>query len=75
MATSGREARGPSGLGLVLLGWAFNLTVRFWTMGQAALPLAILTIAVVTIIEAPRDQSPIPVAWVGAAVGALGRSR
>jgi hypothetical protein len=60
------------GLGLVLLGWAFNLTVSFWTMGQAALPLAILAIAAVTIVEAPRIQSPIPVAWVGAAIGAFG---
>ena len=60
------------GLGLVLIGWGFNLTVSFWTMGQAALQLAVLTIAVVTIVEAPRIQSPIPVAWVGAAIGAFG---
>jgi hypothetical protein len=60
------------GLGLVLLGWAFDLTVSFWTMGQAALQLAVLTIAVVTIVEAPRIQSPIPVAWAGAAIGAFG---
>lgn len=60
------------GLGLVLLGWAFNLTVSFWGMGQAALPLAVLTIAAVTILEAPRIQAPIPVAWVGAAIGAFG---
>jgi hypothetical protein len=60
------------GLLLVLIGWAFNLSVSFWTMGQAALPLAVLTIAALTVAEAPRIQSPIPVAWVGAGVGAFG---
>jgi hypothetical protein len=60
------------GLLLVLIGWAFNLSVSFWTMGQAALPLAVLTIAALTVAEAPRIQSPIPVAWVGAGIGAFG---
>jgi hypothetical protein len=60
------------GLALVLLGWAFNLSISFWTMGQAALPLAVLTIAALTIAEAPRMQSPIPVAWVGAAIAIFG---
>lgn len=60
------------GLALVLLGWAFNLSISFWTMGQAALPLAVLTLAALTVVEAPRIQAPIPVAWVGAAIGVFG---
>ena len=60
------------GLLLVLVGWAFNLTISFWTMGQAALPLAVLTIAALTVAEAPRIQSPIPVAWIGAGIGVFG---
>ena len=57
---------------LVLLGWALNLSLSFWTMGQAALPLAVFTIAALTILEAPRIEAPIPVAWIGAAIGAFG---
>jgi hypothetical protein len=60
------------GLVLVLLGWAFNLSISFWTMGQAALPIAVLTIAAVTIVEAPRIEAPVPVAWIGAAIAAFG---
>jgi hypothetical protein len=60
------------GLALVLIGWVLNLSVSFWTMGQAALPIAILTIAALTVAEAPRIQSPVPVAWVGAGIGAFG---
>jgi hypothetical protein len=60
------------GLLLVLLGWAFNLSVSFWTMGQAALPLAVLTIAALTVAEAPRFRAPLPVAWVGAAIAVFG---
>jgi hypothetical protein len=60
------------GLLLVLVGWLLNLTISFWTMGQAALPLAVLTIAALTVAEAPRIPSPIPVAWVGAGIGAFG---
>jgi len=60
------------GLLLVLVGWVLNLSVSFWTMGQAAVPVAILTIAALTVAEAPRIQSPIPVAWVGAGIGAFG---
>jgi hypothetical protein len=61
-----------AGLLLVLIGWAFNLSISFWTMGQAALPLAVLTIAALTIAEAPRIESPIPVAWVGAGIAVFG---
>lgn len=61
-----------AGLALVLLGWAFNLSISFWTMGQAALPLAVLTIAALTIAEGPRIQSPVPVAWVGAGIAVFG---
>ena len=57
-----------AGLALVLAGWAINLSLGFWTMQQAALPLAVLVIAGLTIVEAPRILSPIPVAWVGAAI-------
>ncbi len=60
------------GLLLVLIGWLLNLSVSFWTMGQAAVPVAILTIAALTVAEAPRIQSPIPVAWVGAGIGVFG---
>jgi hypothetical protein len=60
------------GLLLVLVGWVLNLTLSFWTMGQAALPLAILTIAALVVAEAPRITSPVPVAWVGAGIGAFG---
>lgn len=61
-----------AGFVLVLLGWAFNLSLSFWTMGAAALLLAILTIAALTVAEAPRIQSPVPVAWVGAAIAIFG---
>lgn len=60
------------GLILVLFGWVLNLSVSFWTMGQAAVPLAVLTIAALTVAEAPQMPSPIPVAWVGAGIGAFG---
>jgi hypothetical protein len=60
------------GLALVLLGWAFNLSISFWTMGQAALPLAVLTVGALTIAEAPRIKSPVPVAWVGAGIAIFG---
>jgi hypothetical protein len=60
------------GLALVVVGWALNLSISFWTMGQAAVSLAILTIAALTVVEAPRIASPIPVAWVGAGIGAFG---
>ena len=61
-----------AGLALVLVGWAFNLSVSFWTMGQAALPLAVLTIAALTVAEAPRITSPVPVVWVGAGIAIFG---
>ncbi len=57
-----------AGLAIVLVGWAINLSLGFWTMQQAALPLAVLVIAALTVVEAPRISSPIPVAWVGAAI-------
>lgn len=60
------------GLGLVLLGWAYNLSISFWTMGQAALPLAVLTLAALVILEAPRIRLAVPAAWVGAGIGAFG---
>jgi len=60
------------GLVLVLLGWAFNLSISFWSMGGAALPLAVMTLAVLTVAEAPRIQSPVPVAWIGAGIAVFG---
>lgn len=60
------------GLVFVLLGWAFNLSVSFWTMGQAALPLAVATLAALTVSEALRIQSPVPVAWIGAGIAVFG---
>ena len=61
-----------AGFALVLIGWAINLSVGYWTMNAATLPLALLTIAALAIIEAPRINSPIPVAWVGAGVALFG---
>ncbi len=62
-----------AGLLFVLVGWGLNLSIHpFWTMGQAALPLAVLTIAALTVAEAPRIQSPVPVAWVGAGIAVFG---
>jgi hypothetical protein len=60
------------GFVLVLLGWAFNLSISFWSMGGAALPLAVMTLAVLTVAEAPRIQSPVPVAWIGSGIGVFG---
>jgi len=64
--------RATLGWALVVLGWLVNLSVSFWTMGQAALPVATLTIAALLIVEAPRIESPVPLAWVGATVAAFG---
>jgi hypothetical protein len=41
-------------------------------MGGAALPLAVMTLAVLTVAEAPRIQSPVPVAWIGAGIAVFG---
>jgi hypothetical protein len=60
------------GFALVLLGWAFNLSISFWSMGGAALPLAVMTLAVLTVAEAPRIQSPVPVAWIGTGIAVFG---
>jgi hypothetical protein len=60
------------GFALVVLGWAYDLSISFWTMREAALSLAVLTIAALTVVEAPRIQVGIPAAWVGAAIGAFG---
>ena len=63
-----------SGLALVLIGWAINLSVGYWTMRQAALPLALLTSATVLVIVAPKwtpTLPGIPLAWVGAGFAAL----
>ena len=62
------------GLALVLIGWALNLSISYWTMAQATLSLALATFAVVVIVVAPRwaEVLPgIPVAWVGAAFGVV----
>ena len=62
------------GLALVLIGWALNLSISYWTMAQATLSLALATFAVVVIVVAPQWSKVlpgIPVAWVGAAFGIL----
>lgn len=61
-----------AGLGLVLLGWAYNLSLSWWEVGQAALPVAVLTLAALVILEAPRVRLAVPTAWVGAGIGAFG---
>lgn len=60
------------GFALVVLGWAYDLSISFWTMREAALSLAVLTIAALTVVEAPRIHAGIPAAWAGAAIGAFG---
>ena len=60
------------GLALVLIGWALNLSISYWTMSAATLSLALATFAVVVIVVAPRWTKVlpgIPVAWVGAGFG------
>jgi hypothetical protein len=62
------------GLALVLIGWALNLSIGFWTMAQATSSLAFATYGVVVILVAPRWSKVlpgIPVAWVGAAFGVV----
>lgn len=61
-----------AGFALVMVGWALNVSFSFWTLGQAALPVAVLAIAALTVVEAPRIPSPVPVAWVGAAIAVFG---
>lgn len=61
-----------AGFALVIVGWALNVSFSFWTLAQAALPVAVLAIAALTVVEAPRIPSPIPVAWVGAAIAVFG---
>ncbi len=61
-----------AGFALVMGGWALNVSFSFWTLAQAALPVAVLAIAALTVVEAPRIPSPIPVAWVGAAIAVFG---
>jgi hypothetical protein len=57
------------GLGLVLLGWAVNLSVGYWVISAAVLSLAALTIATVVIVLTRRIPSPIPAAWLGVVLG------
>ena len=60
------------GFVLVLVGWAANLSISYWTMAQASLSLAVLTVATVVILASRRVESPIPVAWAGVVLGAFG---
>lgn len=53
------------GFALVLAGWTLNLTISYWTMGQAGLSLAVLTLAALIIVVSDRIDSPIPAAWAG----------
>ncbi|MFL5674191.1 MAG: hypothetical protein ACJ779_04245 [Chloroflexota bacterium] len=60
------------GFVLVLVGWAANLSIGSWTMAQASLSLAVLTVATVIILASRRVGSPIPVAWAAVAFGVFG---
>ena len=60
------------GFVLVLVGWAANLSISYWTMAQASLSLAVLTVATVVILASRRVESPVPVAWAGVALGVFG---
>lgn len=60
------------GFVLVLVGWAANLSISYWTMAEASLSLAVLTVATVIILASRRVESPVPVAWVGVVFGVLG---
>ena len=57
------------GFALVLVGWTLNLTIGYWTMGQAGLSLAVLTLAALIIVVSDRIESPIPAAWAGVVLG------
>jgi hypothetical protein len=61
-----------AGLGLVLLGWAVNLTISYWTMAQAGLSLAVLTLAALLVLVSRRIESPVPAAWAGVVLAAFG---
>ena len=60
------------GLILVLVGWALNLSVGYWTMAQASLSLAVLTVATAVILASRRIESPVPVAWAGVVLAVFG---
>src|SRR4029079_19706339 len=71
-----REGRGSAVASicfvLVLVGWAANLSISYWTMAQASLSLAVLTVATVVILASRRVESPIPVAWAGVVLAVFG---
>lgn len=60
------------GLVLVLIGWALNLSISYWTMSAATLTLTVLTLATVIIVASGRISTPIPAAWVGVVLGVFG---
>lgn len=60
------------GLALVLVGWALNLSISYWTMAQAALSLAVLALATVSIVAARRIEIPVLAAWTGVVLAAFG---
>ena len=62
------------GFALVLAGWTLNLTISYWTMGQAGLSLAVLTLAALIIVVSDRIDSPIPAAWAGVVLAHLRRA-
>jgi hypothetical protein len=61
-----------TGFVLVLVGWAGNLSIGYWTMAQASLSLAVLTVATVVILASRRVEAPVPIAWAGVAFGLFG---
>ena len=59
-----RDGRGATvaaiGFVLVLVGWAANLSISYWTMAQASLSLAVLTVATVIILASRRVDDADP---------------
>ena len=71
--TQGRGATvAVGGFIAALIGWAINLSIGHWTMAQASLSLAVLTVATAIVLASRRIASPVPAAWAGVVLGVFG---